>query len=115
MDIEDIERHKYNFRLFCAFLKKEGIYSKFKKLMFTDFNRTPHDLFQTMNETSMARIIANIDLKYDDINRKWSAIFTYVPFSRFEWSTKNVCSWLKMMEISGKWCRYLIENNYKKL
>ena len=115
MDIEDIERHKYNFRLFCAFLKKEGIYLKFKKLIFTNINRTPNDLFKLMNETSMSRIIPNIkDVCYDEIDRKWSAVFTFLPFCGFEWSTKNIGSWRHMMAISDNWCLYLIENNYIK-
>lgn len=115
MDIEGIKRHEYNFRMFCCFLKEKKLYQTFKKLIFIDCNRTPHDLFVTMNKSSISRIICNIDKEHCEIDKKWSAIFTYVPFCRFRWSIeKGITSYENMMNLTKEWCRFLIENNYDK-
>lgn len=117
MDIEDIERHKYNFRLFCMFLKQKKIYQTFKKLMFIDFNKTPYDLFVLMNETNLNRIIYNIDGKYCVNDKKWSAVFTYIPFSNFYWGHKKgeIIYYDNMIKLTKEWCDFLVENNYDKL
>ena len=114
MDIEDIERHKYNFRLFSKFLKQKHLYQTFKKIIFTNNSRTPYDLFILMNKTNITSIISNIGKGYCITDRKWSAIFTYIPFSRIYWDGKKgeINSYTSMSKLSTDWCYFLEENNY---
>ena len=113
MDIEGIERHKYNFRLFCMFLKGEHKYQKFKKLMFTNYERTPNDLFYDMNKARLASILTGLGGDYCEIDRKWSAVFSYKPFCKFSWGLMAPV-YYEMMQLTHKWCVFLMENNYDK-
>ena len=113
-DIEDIERHKHNFRMFCAFLKKEGIYLKFKELMFVRHKRSPNDLFISINEANVRNISFVISSNLvRDIDKKWSAIFTYRPISGLDWFRDRL-DYDTMMNIAYQWSNFLKENNFDK-
>ena len=108
-DIEDIERHWHNFKLFVWFIKLEKRYVCFKKLLFLDKNKTPFDLFNLINKTNTTSVLMNNNLP-NKIDRLWGSIFTYIPFS-FSWHEKSVNS-NYMENLSRKWNNFLSEHNY---
>ena len=108
-DIEDIERHWHNYRLFVWFIKLEKKYVFFKRLMFLDKGISPFYLFTLINNTNLDRIIINNTLP-NKIDQLWGSIFTYVPFS-FSWTEKDV-DWRYMKNLSRKWNSFLVEHNY---
>jgi hypothetical protein len=112
MGIEDIERHKYNFRLFCMFLKQEKKYQLIKVLMFEIPKRTPMDLFEVINNEDINHItFLGLDMGYHEIDRKWSVILRYIPFCSFYWSNdKTSPIYFKLMDdLSEKWIKFLRE------
>ena len=114
MDIEDIERHKYNFRLFSKFLKQEKKYLLIKRLMFEIPKRTPMDLFEVINNEDINHMLfldSDLDMGYHEIDRKWSKVFRYTPFCSFYWSyDKSSPTYFKLMDdLSEKWIKFLRE------
>lgn len=116
MDIEGIERHWYNFRMFTKFLKQRGLYQTFKKIIFTDSNRTPYDLFVTINKENIRNIITYLGRPYCEIDQKWGSVFSYNPFGRFHWIGKvgEITNYDNMCKLSNEWHTFLRENNYDK-
>ncbi len=116
MDIEGIERHKHNFRMFCKFLKQKKIYQAFKKIIFTDSNRTPYDLFVTMNKANIRHIITHLGSGYCEMDQKWGSVFSYNPFGRFHWNgrAEEITNYSNMCNLSHEWHAFLKENNYDK-
>ena len=116
MDIEGIERHKYNFKLFCGFLKERKQYLFFKKIMFIDNNRLPNDLFKEINKANLSEIYFTLSDAYNIIDRKWCAVFSYTPFCKFNWNGKKGTPnhYDEMMKLIYEWKAFLIEHNYDK-
>lgn len=111
-DIEGIERHWHNYKLLVWFLRLKGKYVFFKRMIFTDKNIMPYDLFKMMNLTSENSIIFNYKDTSSVIDKKWGSIFTYVPFS-FRWWYSDVD--LTYMDcLSKEWVNFLREHNYDK-
>ena len=112
MDIADIERHKYNLKLMITFLKKEGKWPLFRYLMFTRHNRTPEELFETINKTNPSNVIMQlhtVDIK----DRMWSSVFSYVPFCEFSWSM-DIHDVKYMRDLHKRWASFLLENIFDK-
>ena len=59
-DIEDIERHLWNYKLLVKFLKDERKYLTFKRILFDKYERSMYDLFELINVTNPAFIIFSI-------------------------------------------------------
>ena len=111
-DIEGIERHWYNYKLFVWFLRIKGKYVFFKRKVFTNKNIMPYDLFEIMNSTSEHGIIFNYIDASSVIDKKWGNIFTYKPFS-FSWFDSDV-DLIYMHYLSNEWVNFLREHNYDK-
>lgn len=111
-DIEGIERHWYNYKLFVWFLRIKGKYVFFKRKVFTNKNIMPYDLFEKMNSTSEHGIIFNYIDASSVIDKKWGSIFTYKPFS-FSWFDSDV-DIMYMHFLSNEWVNFLREHNYDK-
>ena len=111
-DIEDIERHWYNYKLFVWFLKLEGKYIFFKKAMFIDKKRTPFDLFETINRTNIGSVVTRYDTP-NKVDRMWGSIFIYIPFEGFSWVEKNL-DVKSMRSLSRRWVDFLDGHNYDK-
>lgn len=119
MDIEGIERHERNFRLFMAFLKFNKIYF-IKKLIFDERKRKPCDLFITMNLDRPNRYdYFNKSYAFENnIDRAWAIIFQYLPYFGSYWD----CDFFKCRSmyvprisiISNEWMKYLMEYNLKE-
>ena len=111
-DIEDIERHLYNFRLLHKFICRNKDYIKFKNIFF---------LFQGRDYVDVIKKIANYPIECpiprssskNRIDRNWSAFFNYIPFSGGVWS-KHHLDISKMMDLSYKWGEYIDRHNYDK-
>jgi hypothetical protein len=111
-DIEGIERHWHNYKLLVWFLRIKGKYAFFKRMIFTNKNIMPYDLFEIMNRTSENCIIFIYKDTSSVIDKKWGSIFTYAPFS-FYWCCSDVD--LKYMDyLSKEWLKFLREHNYDK-
>ena len=113
MVIEDIERHKHNYKLFVMFLKKRGLYMKFKKIMFINRNIMPIDLFVIMNQNPIHNIFYYYTPNGHLVDKKWSAVFSYVPFLGCHWTDENLEA-KKMNVLTKEWSNYLSENNFDK-
>ena len=111
-DIKDYEHHMHNFKLLLRFLKLEGKYSKFKYLLFTKQNRKPNDLFCDIN-TSYAGSIYGYNKQHDDIDKKWSAVFSYIPICGFYWTQEGLLG-REMIPMCQKWGEFLNRNNFFK-
>ena len=111
-DIEGIERHWYNYKLFVWFLRIKGKYVFFKRKFFTNKNIMPYDLFEKMNSASEHSIIFNYRDTSSVIDKKWGSIFTYKPFS-FSWFDSDV-DLMYMHCLSNEWVNFLREHNYDK-
>ena len=116
MDIEGIERHQYNFKLFCRFLKERKQYQFFKRIMFINNNRTPNDLFKEINRSKIGNIFFVLGDRYNIIDRKWCAVFSYIPFCKFNWNGKKGTPTHpdEMYKLIFEWKAFLMENNYDK-
>jgi len=112
-DIEDIDRHWHNYRLFVWFLRLEKKYIFFKKTMFIEKNRTPFDLFTTINKTSLGSVFVHYCNTSNKVDMLWGSIFTYVPFVGFHWYEKDLNSDY-MLNLTSKWVVFLDEHNYDK-
>lgn len=112
-DIEDIERHWHNYRLFVWFLRLEKKYIFFKKTMFIEKNRTPFDLFTTINQTSLGSVIVHYCNTSNKVDKLWGSIFTYMPFIGFHWCEKDLNP-AYMLNLTSKWIVFLDEHNYDK-
>lgn len=114
MDIEGIERHWHNYKLFTWFLKKEKRYEIFRNAMFTKQNRTPLELFKIMNSTNSRKVLPQY-LTNNFVDKMWGCIFTYTPFLGFSWYA-NYYGILphQMRDITKKWVVFLSEHNYDK-
>ena len=112
-DIEDIDRHWHNYRLFVWFLRLEKKYIFFKKRMFIEKNRTPFDLFTTINKTSLGSVFVHYCNTSNKVDKLWGSIFTYVPFVGFHWNEKDLNS-NYMLNLTSKWVVFLDEHNYDK-
>lgn len=115
-DIEGIDRHQHNFRLFMAFLKLRKIYF-FKKLVFTNRNLTPFDFFKILNKERPScydHFIENSQQFVNIIDLKWAIIFNFLPYFGSYWD----CDFLKerslsfndMKKISNDWGKFLFEH-----
>ena len=111
-DIKDYEHHMHNFKLLLRFLKLEGKYSIFKYLLFTKQNRSPNDLFNAINAAEVTCILS-YHSQCDDIDRKWSAVFSYVPISNLRWSQERLLG-REMESMCRKWGEFLNRNNFLK-
>ena len=116
MDIEGIDRHQHNFRLFMAFLKLRKIYF-FKKLLFTNRNLTPFDFFKILNKERpffYDHFLEKSQQFVNIIDRKWAIIFNFLPYIGSYWD----CAFLKersinsndMKKISNDWEKFLFEH-----
>ena len=114
-DIEDIDRHQYNFKIFCMFLKQEKKYQLFKKLIFTNNNRTPNDLFKDINAANVCDISLKLDSRYCDTDRKWGGVFSYSPICKFSWGYHpQTINYTCMVQMIKRWHEFLMENNFDK-
>ena len=112
-DIEDIDRHWHNYRLFVWFLRLEKKYIFFKKTMFIEKNRTPFDLFKKINQTSLLSVLVHYCNTSNKVDKLWGSIFTYVPFIGFRWYEKDLNSDY-MAKLTSRWVVFLDEHNYDK-
>ena len=114
MDIEDIERQKYNLRLFFRFLKNKNVYLKIRNRIFSN-NRTIYDLFKSISKDENIHIVLH-DFERDNLSNsidlKYSAILTYVPFFGGYWTPNEICF---MAKLSEEWKKFLVENNMDKM
>jgi hypothetical protein len=112
-DIEGIERHWHNYKLLVWFLRLKGKYVLFKRMIFTNKNMMPYDLFKKMNYTNFVSMIINYKDTSSVIDKKWGSIFTYVPFS-FSWFEEDNIDIKYMACLSNEWVNFLREHNYDK-
>lgn len=110
--IEGIERHWHNYKLLVWFLRIKGKYVFFKRMIFTNKNIMPYNLFEIMNSASGNGIIFHYRDTSSIIDKKWGSIFTYLPFS-FSWFDGNVDP-VYMNRLSSEWVNFLREHNYDK-
>ena len=121
MDIGDIDRQMYNYRLFFAFLKKHNVYRLFRKKMFSDKNRTPYDLMKTITNDGPVCRGSVIQSLANDIDKRWSNIFLYVPYYGGYWNdymhvvVRRLSGLKGIAELSDKWKEFLYNNNYDKM
>ena len=115
-DIEGIDRHQHNFRLFMMFLKLRKIYF-FKKLFFTNRNLTPSDFFKILNKERpfhYDHFIKNSQQFVNIIDRKWAIIFIFLPYIGSTWDCtffkERSISMSDMREISNDWIKFLFEH-----
>jgi predicted acetyltransferase len=113
--IEGIERHWHNYKLLVWFLRIKGKYVFFKRMIFTNKNIMPYDLFELMNsanENNMIFNFFNVRNIPNVIDKKWGSIFGYAPFS-FYWCDSDVNP-IYMVRLSKEWVNFLREHNYDK-
>ncbi len=84
--------------------------------MFIDNNRTPNDLFNTINKANIDNIFFTLGKDYNIIDRKWCGVFSYIPFCQFHWTeVKGVPTKSdNMFNLIKEWKEFLIEHNYDK-
>ena len=109
-DIEGIDRHIHNYKLLIWFLKIEGKYSFFRYRIFTRHNRDALQLFNDMNSHSRNEIIGKLSTA-NDIDYKWSSIFSFRPFSGLKWDEDGL-DYYEMNELRNRWVKFLDEHNY---
>ena len=116
-DIEGIDRHEYNFRVFMAFLKMNKIYF-FKRVIFDDTKRNKHDFFYCLDNDHPFKYSGVFSNKLEnEIDRRWSIIFNYVPYLRHFWSDtciKKHCNQEEMYKIANSWKEYLYNNKFNQ-
>jgi hypothetical protein len=93
-----------------------------RERMFTFYNRTPLDLMKTISETGPRLYVGNFNSSLmNEIDRRWSLVFIYVPFFGGYWSDDlrikiEHLSGIKYMEdLHKEWKRFLFNNNYDKM
>ena len=109
MGIDGIDRHLHCYKLLVKFLKQEKKYRTFINILFVSQNRTVYDLIKTMNEKNIVNIYIEIPCEFPEIDKKWSALFNYVPFLGNYWDALNLGQSF-MEKFHKRWKIFLIEN-----
>ena len=109
MDIEDIDKHIFCYKLLFRFLRQEKVYKKFINILFISTNRSIYDLFEIINRQNPSTIIMFLDEDYPMAYRKWSAIFNCRPFFGHYWDRIGL-DIDNMHEFCKRWYKFL-ENN----
>lgn len=115
MDIEGIERHRYNFKIFCQFLKQEKIYLPIKRQIFINRNLLPNDFFEKIDREYPISFSGSFDSYLTDrIDKRWAIIFFYVPYLGGFWGEGELRRFTteRMIEISNGWKEFLFIHNY---
>ena len=118
MDIEDIERHKYNFKIFCQFLKQEKIYLPIKRQIFINRNLSPNDFFEIIDREYPISFSWSFDSYLSDrIDKRWAIVFSYVPYLGGYWGEGELRRFTteRMAEISNGWKEFLFKHNYDNI
>lgn len=110
-DIEDIERHLWNYKLLVKFLKDERKYLTFKRILFDKYERSMYDLFELINVTNPAFIIFETGFQ-NKTDAVWSVIFSNTTFVG-DWRYDNLIVG-DMIKMCRRWAKFLKENNFDK-
>lgn len=110
-DIEDIERHLWNYKLLVKFLKDERKYLTFKRILFDKYERSMYDLFELINVTNPAFIIFETSFQ-NKTDAVWSVIFSNTTFVG-DWRYDNLIVG-DMIKMCRRWAKFLKENNFDK-
>ena len=118
MDIEDIKRHRYNFKIFCSFLKKEQIYLPIKRQLFINRKLSPNDFFNILESEEPFYYGGSFESYLTNrIDKRWAIIFNFVPYLGGYWEENELRRFSSsyMHELSNKWKEFLFEHNYDKI
>ena len=110
-DIEDIERHLWNYKLLVKFLKDERKYFTFKRILFDKYERSMYDLFELINVTRPAFITFETGFQ-NKTDAVWSHIFSNMTFVG-DWRYDNLIA-DDMIKMCLRWAKFLKENNFDK-
>lgn len=110
-DIEDIERHLWNYKLLIKFLKDERKYLTFKRILFDKYERSMYDLFELINVTKPAFITFETGFQ-NKTDAVWSVIFSNMTFVG-DWRYDNLIV-DDMIKMCLRWAKFLEENNFDK-
>ena len=110
-DIEDIERHLWNYKLLIKFLKDERKYLTFKRILFDKYERSMYDLFELINVTKPAFITFETGFQ-NKTDAVWSDIFSNMTFVG-DWRYDNLIV-DDMIKMCLRWAKFLEENNFDK-
>ena len=110
-DIEDIERHLWNYKLLIKFLKDERKYLTFKRILFDKYERSMYDLFELINVTKPTFITFETSFQ-NKTDAVWSHIFSNMTFVG-DWRYDNLIV-DDMIKMCLRWAKFLEENNFDK-